>query len=206
MTAQDYRGAAECVLRPADTDRWRPREACAREGVAIVPQGGHRTFRGSGRSEDGADRASLARMNRIAKSIRWTTARLEAGCILHVQQAAERACAISPALAAGAVPDRRPSFDERRGVNVLATAILANRSSARIRACRRSVGTSCAAFDRHTGYDLRIFSSAPRHARRHTAAYEAAEHRPPARRQDRLETHGSAVELLRDCASGWVSA
>jgi FAD/FMN-containing dehydrogenase len=93
---KQYRGAAECVLRPADTDQVAAAvKLCAREGVAIVPQGGNTGLSG-GSVPVGGQREivlSLARMNRIRQVDPLDDSLVaEAGCILaHVQQAAESA-------------------------------------------------------------------------------------------------------------------
>jgi FAD/FMN-containing dehydrogenase len=93
---KQYRGAAECVLRPADTDQVAAAvRLCAREGVAIVPQGGNTGLSG-GSVPVGGQREivlSLARMNRIRQVEPLDDSLVaEAGCILaHVQQAAESA-------------------------------------------------------------------------------------------------------------------
>ena len=93
---KQYRGAADCVVRPADT-----REVaavvklCAREGVAIVPQGGNTGLSG-GATPTGTRReivVSLGRMNRIREIDPLDDSLVaEAGCILaNIQQAAETA-------------------------------------------------------------------------------------------------------------------
>ncbi|HEV8095268.1 MAG TPA: FAD-binding oxidoreductase, partial [Burkholderiales bacterium] len=92
---KQYRGAAECVLRPADTDQVAAAvKLCAREGVAIVPQGGNTGLSGGSVPVGGGRREivlSLARMNRIRQVDPLDDSLVaEAGCILaHVQQAAE---------------------------------------------------------------------------------------------------------------------
>jgi FAD/FMN-containing dehydrogenase len=91
---KQYRGAAECVLRPADTGEVAAAvKLCAREGVAIVPQGGNTGLSG-GSVPVGGQREivlSLARMNRIRHVDPLDDSLVaEAGCILaRVQQAAE---------------------------------------------------------------------------------------------------------------------
>ena len=93
---KQYRGIAECVVRPAST-----REVaevvtrCAREGVAIVPQGGNTGLSG-GATPAGERRQtvlSLSRMNRIRHVDPLDDSLVaEAGCILaNIQQAAEAA-------------------------------------------------------------------------------------------------------------------
>ena len=93
---KQYRGAAECVLRPADTDQVAAAvKLCAREGVAIVPQGGNTGLSGGSVPVGGRRQIvlSLARMNRIRLVDPLDDSLVaEAGCILaHVQQAAESA-------------------------------------------------------------------------------------------------------------------
>ena len=93
---KQYRGAAECVLRPADTDQVAAAvKLCAREGVAIVPQGGNTGLSGGSVPVGGPRQIvlSLARMNRIRNVDPLDDSLVaEAGCILaHVQQAAESA-------------------------------------------------------------------------------------------------------------------
>src|SRR5687768_4031954 len=65
---RQYSAGAECVVRPASTaEVARVVAACAREGVAIVPQGGNTGLSG-GSVPTGARREvvlSLGRMNRI---------------------------------------------------------------------------------------------------------------------------------------------
>jgi len=93
---RQYHAAGECVVRPGDTGQVAAVvRLCAREGVAIVPQGGNTGLCG-GAVPAGAQREvvlSLARMNRIrAVDALDDTIVAEAGCILaQVQQAAEQA-------------------------------------------------------------------------------------------------------------------
>src|SRR5688500_20160834 len=65
---RQYSGSAECVVRPGSTEEVAAVVAvCAREGVAIVPQGGNTGLVG-GSVPTGAHREivlSLSRMNRI---------------------------------------------------------------------------------------------------------------------------------------------
>ena len=88
-----YRAAAECVARPADADQVAAIvRMCAREGVAVVPQGGNTGLAG-GSVPTGARREivlSLARLSRIrALDALDDTVIAEAGCVLaQVQQAA----------------------------------------------------------------------------------------------------------------------
>jgi FAD/FMN-containing dehydrogenase len=93
---RQYRAAAECVVRPASTAEVAAVVAlCAREGAAIVPQGGNTGLVG-GSVPTGTRREvvlSLSRMNRIrAIDPLNDTATVEAGCVLAaVQEAAARA-------------------------------------------------------------------------------------------------------------------
>ena len=93
-----YRGAAVAVARPRDTEEVAfVVRACARAGVAIVPQGGNTGLVGGG-VPHGALVLSLARLDRIrAVDPLNGTLTAEAGCILKdVQDAAERAGALFP--------------------------------------------------------------------------------------------------------------
>jgi len=96
-----YAAPAECVVRPASTDEVsRVVAQCAREGVAIVPQGGNTGLVG-GSVPTGARREvvlSLSRMNRVrALDPLNDTITVEAGCVLAaVQQAAEGAGRLFP--------------------------------------------------------------------------------------------------------------
>jgi len=91
-----YTASAECVVRPASTREVAEVVAlCAREGVAIVPQGGNTGLCG-GSVPTGTRREivlSLARMNRIRSLDALNdTATVEAGCVLAaVQKAADDA-------------------------------------------------------------------------------------------------------------------
>ncbi len=90
-----YRGAAQCVVRPAN-----PAEvaavvkACAAAAIPIVPQGGNTSLCGAA-TPDGTGRAvvlSLGRLNRVvAVDARNNTISVEAGCTLAAVQAAARA-------------------------------------------------------------------------------------------------------------------
>ena len=89
---KQYSGPAECVVRPASTDEVaRVMGLCAREGLAVVPQGGNTGLVG-GSVPSGARRElvlSLGRMNRIRSLDRLNdTMTVEAGCILASIQAA----------------------------------------------------------------------------------------------------------------------
>jgi FAD/FMN-containing dehydrogenase len=98
---KQYSAAAECVVRPAST----PEVAgvmslCARENVAVVPQGGNTGLVG-GSVPTGARREivlALGRMNRIRElDVLNDTATVEAGCVLAaVQRAAEEAGRLFP--------------------------------------------------------------------------------------------------------------
>jgi len=93
---RQYTGAAECVVRPANAaEVARVVEACARERIAIVPQGGNTGLSG-GATPTGKGREivlALGRLNRIRDLDRLNdTITVEAGCILaNVQQAADEA-------------------------------------------------------------------------------------------------------------------
>ena len=93
---RQYSGPAECVVRPGSTSEVAAVVAlCAREGVALVPQGGNTGLVG-GSVPTGACRevvVSLARMNRIrAVDVLNDTITVEAGCVLAaVQKAAQDA-------------------------------------------------------------------------------------------------------------------
>jgi FAD/FMN-containing dehydrogenase len=96
-----YSASAECVVRPASTHEVaRVVALCAREAVAIVPQGGNTGLCG-GSVPTGARREivlSLARMNRIRSLDALNdTATVEAGCVLAaVQKAADDAGRLFP--------------------------------------------------------------------------------------------------------------
>jgi FAD/FMN-containing dehydrogenase len=93
---RQYSAAAECVLRPASTAEVAAIVGlCAREGVAVVPQGGNTGLCG-GSVPTGTRREivlSLSRLNRIRGIDALNdTLTAEAGCVLaEVQQAAEAA-------------------------------------------------------------------------------------------------------------------
>ena len=89
---RQYSGPAECVVRPASTAEVSQVVAlCAREGVAVVPQGGNTGLVG-GSVPTGARRElvlALGRMNRIRSlDLLNDTATVEAGCILAAVQGA----------------------------------------------------------------------------------------------------------------------
>ena len=98
---RQYAAAAECVVRPATAAQVACVVAlCAREGVAVVPQGGNTGLSG-GCVPTGEGREvvlALARMNRIREmDLLNDTATVEAGCILaSVQQAAAQAGRLFP--------------------------------------------------------------------------------------------------------------
>ena len=98
---RQYAAGAECVVRPASTGEVaRVVAACAREKVAIVPQGGNTGLSG-GSVPTGARRevvVSLGRMNRIrALDVLNDTLTAEAGCALAaVQRAADEAGRLFP--------------------------------------------------------------------------------------------------------------
>jgi FAD/FMN-containing dehydrogenase len=93
---KQYSAAAECVVRPAQTSEVaRVVQLCAREAVAIVPQGGNTGLSG-GSVPAGKGREivlALARLNRVrALDALNDTITAEAGCVLaQVQKAAEEA-------------------------------------------------------------------------------------------------------------------
>src|SRR5690348_6404400 len=65
---RNYRGSAECVVRPASTDEVaRVVALCAAQGVAIVPQGGNTGLSGGSVPMGGRRELvlSLSRMSRI---------------------------------------------------------------------------------------------------------------------------------------------
>jgi len=98
---RQYSAGAECVVRPASTaEAARVVELCAREGVAVVPQGGNTGLVG-GSVPTGAQREivlALGRMNRIrALDVLNDTVTVEAGCVLAtVQRAADEAGRLFP--------------------------------------------------------------------------------------------------------------
>ena len=93
---KQYSGRAECVVRPASTGEVaKVVAACAREGIAIVPQGGNTGLSG-GSVPTGARPEivlSLSRLNRIRELDALNdTITVEAGCVLAaVQGAAQKA-------------------------------------------------------------------------------------------------------------------
>jgi FAD/FMN-containing dehydrogenase len=98
---KQYSAPAECVVRPATTQEVAQVVAlCAREGVAVVPQGGNTGLVG-GSVPTGARREivlALGRMNRIrALDVLNDTMTVEAGCVLAaVQRAADEAGRLFP--------------------------------------------------------------------------------------------------------------
>jgi FAD/FMN-containing dehydrogenase len=98
---KQYRGEALCVLRPASTAEVAAvMGLCAREGIAMVPQGGNTGL--SGGSVPTGARAevvlSLSRLNRIRGIDALNdTMTVEAGCVLaSIQQAANEAGRLFP--------------------------------------------------------------------------------------------------------------
>jgi FAD/FMN-containing dehydrogenase len=91
---RQYSGAAECVVRPGSTSEVAAVVTlCAREAIAVVPQGGNTGLVG-GSVPTGRQREivlSLARMNRIRTlDVLNDTMTVEAGCVLAaVQKAAD---------------------------------------------------------------------------------------------------------------------
>ena len=98
---KQYSAPAECVVRPASTGEVsRVVALCAREGVAVVPQGGNTGLVG-GSVPTGERREivlALGRMNRIrALDVLNDTVTVEAGCVLAtVQRAADEAGRLFP--------------------------------------------------------------------------------------------------------------
>ena len=89
---KQYHGPAECVVRPASSTEVAAVVAlCAREGVAVVPQGGNTGLVG-GSVPTGKSRElvlSLSRMNRIRNlDVLNDTMTVEAGCVLAAIQSA----------------------------------------------------------------------------------------------------------------------
>jgi FAD/FMN-containing dehydrogenase len=98
---RQYTGVAECVVRPGSTEEVsRVVALCAREGIAVVPQGGNTGLCG-GSVPAGKKREivlSLSRLNRIrALDPLDCTLTAEAGCVLAVvQKAADDAGRLFP--------------------------------------------------------------------------------------------------------------
>jgi FAD/FMN-containing dehydrogenase len=92
---RQYTGAAQCVVRPANTTEVaRVVEACARERIPIVPQGGNTGLSGGATpAGKGEIVLALGRLNRIRALDRLNdTLTAEAGCVLaNVQRAADEA-------------------------------------------------------------------------------------------------------------------
>ncbi|WP_265949913.1 FAD-binding oxidoreductase [Dechloromonas sp. A34] len=85
-----YHGAAQCLVRPANTvEVAAVVKACAAAGAPIVPQGGNTSHCGAA-TPDGEGRAvvlSLSRLNRVrAVDAQNNTITVEAGCILEAVQ------------------------------------------------------------------------------------------------------------------------
>jgi FAD/FMN-containing dehydrogenase len=98
---RQYSAAAECVVRPANTDEVaRVVRACVEQRVAIVPQGGNTGLCGGSVPTGHAREVVLAlgRLNRIRELDRLNdTITVEAGCVLaNVQRAAEEAGRLFP--------------------------------------------------------------------------------------------------------------
>jgi FAD/FMN-containing dehydrogenase len=89
---RNYRGSAECVVRPAATEEVaRVVKLCAAQGVAIVPQGGNTGLSGGSVPAGGRREIvlSLSRLNRIRELDALNDAMtVEAGCVLAAIQAA----------------------------------------------------------------------------------------------------------------------
>ncbi|MBV9362568.1 MAG: FAD-binding oxidoreductase, partial [Betaproteobacteria bacterium] len=98
---RQYTGTAECVVRPANTaEVARVVEVCARERIAIVPQGGNTGLVG-GATPTGKGREvvlALGRLNRIRDLDRLNdTVTVDAGCILaNIQRTADEAGRLFP--------------------------------------------------------------------------------------------------------------
>ena len=98
---RQYAAAAQCVVRPGSTEEVaRVVALCAREGIAVVPQGGNTGLVG-GSVPTGVRPEivlSLARMNRIrALDVLNDTITVDAGCVLAaVQKAADDAGRLFP--------------------------------------------------------------------------------------------------------------
>jgi FAD/FMN-containing dehydrogenase len=98
---KQYRAQALCVLRPASTaEAAAVMRLCAREGIAVVPQGGNTGLCG-GSVPTGTRREvvlSLSRMNRIRSVDALNdTMTVEAGCVLaNIQRAAAEAGRLFP--------------------------------------------------------------------------------------------------------------
>ena len=90
-----YRGAARCVVRPADTAEVAAVvRACAAAGVPMLPQGGNTSLCGAATPDPGGDAVviSLARLKRIfTVDAENDTICVGAGCTLAEVQAAARA-------------------------------------------------------------------------------------------------------------------
>ncbi|WP_371322693.1 FAD-binding oxidoreductase [Dechloromonas sp. ZY10] len=90
-----YRGAARCVVRPADTAEVAAVvRACAAAGVPMLPQGGNTSLCGAATPDTGGDAVviSLARLKRIfTVDAENDTICVGAGCTLAEVQAAARA-------------------------------------------------------------------------------------------------------------------
>jgi FAD/FMN-containing dehydrogenase len=98
---RQYSGTAECVVRPASTREVAAVVAlCAREEIAVVPQGGNTGLVGGSVPTGGRREIvlSLGRMNRIlAIDVLNDTLTVEAGCVLAaVQKAAQDAGRLFP--------------------------------------------------------------------------------------------------------------
>ena len=98
---RQYTGAAECVVRPANTaEVARVVQLCATERIAIVPQGGNTGLAGGSVPAGKAREIVLAlgRLNRIRAIDRLNdTMTVEAGCVLaNVQRAADEAGRLFP--------------------------------------------------------------------------------------------------------------
>src|SRR6185295_897252 len=203
---RQYSGPAECVVRPASTAEVSKVVAlCAREGVAVVPQGGNTGLVG-GSVPTGTRRElvlSLGRMNHIRNLDTLNdTITVEAGCVLaEVQRAADEAERLFPlSLAAeGSCQIGGNLSTNAGGVNVLRygnareqvlgleVVLPDGRIWDGLRALRKD----------NTGYDLKqIFLGAEGTLGVITAAVMRLYPRPTATAWVALENPRAAVELL----------
>ncbi len=98
---KQYRAHALCVLRPASTAQVAALVGlCAREGIAVVPQGGNTGLSGGSVPTGARPEAvlSLSRMNRVLNIDALNdTMTVEAGCVLaNIQRAADEAGRLFP--------------------------------------------------------------------------------------------------------------
>src|SRR2546428_6777293 len=218
---KQYSAAAECVVRPASTAEVASVVAlCAREGVALVPQGGNTGLSG-GSVPSGSRREivlSLSRMSRIRQLDALNdTLTVEAGCVLAaVQKAAAdagRLFALSLA-AEGSFPLGANLSTNAGGVNVLRYGT-ARGQGLRLEVVlpdgRRWNGLRGVRKD-HTGYDLKqLFLGAEGTLGVITAAVLRLHPRPTATATawialDSPRRAGELLALLRERLGGPLSA